>query len=113
MPRAPPAKAGPSAVGLRAEYAGWNYGHSTPRKLAGQAESASYFSCLTVQERLLLGAGRQRPWPAGFARTGPAPPQYPGAGPGRGVPPMNLNDLESRVQRLDRLSRGVAKEEIL
>jgi hypothetical protein len=29
------------------------------------------------------------------------------------VPPMNLNDLESRVQRLDRLSRGVAKEEIL
>ena len=26
---------------------------------------------------------------------------------------MNLNDLEARVQRLDQLSRGLAKEEIL
>jgi hypothetical protein len=26
---------------------------------------------------------------------------------------MNLNDLESRVQRLDQLSRGLAKETIL
>src|SRR5262245_2740565 len=30
-----------------------------------------------------------------------------------GVPPMNLHDLESRVDRLDQLSRGLAMEEIL
>jgi hypothetical protein len=29
------------------------------------------------------------------------------------VPPINLTDLEARVERLDQLSHGLAKEELL
>jgi hypothetical protein len=49
MLHAPPAKAGPSAVGLRAEHAAYNHAHSTPPDIAGSSRiwlQRQLLSCL-------------------------------------------------------------------